>query len=101
MLYRFNKKEDDKMVRYFENNMNPERRIRLMYEEIIKSERMNALKLYNVKCWVYKRPYVKVIAATSEQNVRDLLAKEPVEIEDIVEVDIKTAQQIHEYILED
>jgi len=85
------------MVRYFESNMSPERRIKLMYEEFIKSERMRSMKVYNVKCWVYSRPYIKIVAATSEDKVKELLQKEPIEIESIAEMEISSATQLHTY----
>ncbi len=102
MSYRFNEKENDKMVRYFERNMNPEKRIKLMYEEIIKSERMNSMKIYSVKCRVYQRPYYKIVAATSEDKVKELLSQKEkfLEIEDIVEMEIESAQVLHCHLVE-
>ena len=101
MNYKFNNVEHEKMVRYLEKNISPEKRVELIHKiyKDKESTMENSLKIYNVKCWVYSRPYVKVVAATSEKNVRELLEKEPVEIEDIVELDIETAQELHSYEL--
>ncbi|MGG0308306.1 hypothetical protein ABEY43_07170 [Priestia megaterium] len=55
------------------------------------------MKVYNVKCWVYSRPYIKIVAATSEYKVKELLQKEPIEIESIAEMEIGSATQLHTY----
>jgi len=89
------------MVRYLEKSISPEKRVELIHKIYKDKENTmeNSLKIYNVKCWVYSRPYIKVIAATSESNVESLLEKEPVEIEEIIELDIETAQELHSYEL--
>ncbi|WP_310877015.1 hypothetical protein [Priestia megaterium] len=60
------------------------------------------MKIYSVKCRVYQRPYYKIVAATSEDKVKELLSQKEkfLEIEDIVEMEIESAQVLHCHLVE-